>query len=142
MEGTSYLQYPYVPLTDVRSSDGANCWHSIDATDQWWQIELPEPLQIDYLAVGNRKSGVEAIEYFMWQGSNDGTTWDDIRQGVVTAQGPSGGCVISNIDADPYKFYRIYVQKCYQSNWAVIGRIDIGIKREGLVYSWKGYGTV
>ena len=112
----------YRPFDGTTARGPGDCWHPTSGSPQWLLLELPYLVSIKKFTLKNRENYVEGPNYIIFQGSNDGKTFEDI----VDFYFPSGSNQSLTIEIESnnyYKYYRWYESSVY--NYGVISKIII-----------------
>jgi len=112
--------YPAWKAFNGTTVDGNDCWFSLDAPPQaiyWYSVV---PINISNLQITNRNmDGLHAVLGAIFQGSNDGSTWETIKTftNAITASNASWN--VSTPSSNSYTYFRLFIT-------ASDGQIGIG----------------
>lgn len=112
----------YRPFDGTEARGAGDCWHPTSGSPQWLLLELPYLVSIKKFTIKNRESYIESPNYVIFQGSNDGETFEDI----IDFYFPSGSNQSLTIEIENnnyYKYYRWYESSVH--NYGVISKIII-----------------
>ena len=112
----------YRPFDGTEAREAGDCWHPTSGSPQWLLLELPYPVSIKKFTIKNRALYPESPNYVMFQGSNDGKTFENI----VDFYFPSGNNQSLTIETGTnnyYKYYRWYESSVH--SYGVISKIII-----------------
>lgn len=113
----------YMPFNGTENLGGYDCWHPEIGAPQWLMLVLPYSARIKSFTMQNRINYPECPKDIIFQGSNDGYIWNDIKSFVFSDIASKG--VTKTIETDNkylYKYYRWYITTVNQ-NYGVIAKI-------------------
>lgn len=113
---------PYMPFNGEAERGVSDCWHPVSGAPQWLQLELSYPSMIKVFTIYNRKDYVDSPKEVIFQGSNDGATWQNIYNFTFPVGKDKNYKVITS-NAISYKYYRWYEESV--NMYGVISKIII-----------------
>jgi hypothetical protein len=115
VSASSQYNGDYAPYKSFASTSGAVPWISKDgATTAWYRMEFPRPFKITSVFMRNRSSKYDngAAIRFVFQASNDGTTWEDVTPTITNnVRGQGATWTFYTQALKGYKFYRFNLTK-------------------------------
>ena len=94
----------YRPFDGTTARGPGDCWHPTSGSPQWLLLELPYLVSIKKFTLKNRENYVEGPNHIIFQGSNDGKTFEDI----VDFYFPSGNNQSLTIEIENNNYYKYY----------------------------------
>lgn len=120
---TSYsIGAPWQAFCGVSGSN-SYIWHSNAGHPQWLAYNFGKPVCVTKLSFRNRNDdgyNTHAIKQFIFQGSNDGSNWEDIQSFTRTELSPNQLTEYEISNSKYYNQYRIYATQT-TSDYTVIG---------------------
>ena len=100
---------PYYAFNGNRGTDRYT-WATTNNLPQWIRYQFPQEVCIRRVVTVNRnENNIRAVSSFIFQGSNNNSTWEDIQECYISS---SAGHYQATFDIDntkSYKYYRLYV---------------------------------
>ncbi len=118
--------YPWLAFNGS-NNDGNDCWHSQTGANSWIEVEFPTPVCVKKVRLQNRNAtvpGPRPISTFKIQGSNDGTTWEDIGDTLTNSDTSANAISDYNISNSSYYLkMRLFVVSVVDT-YAAIGELQ------------------
>ena len=116
----------YMPFNGTDSYGIWDCWHPELGAPQWLMLKLPNPKKINGFTILSREGYTESPKKFIFQGSNDGKTFEDIFTSdslfSTIASGYTGSsCQVMFPNNNAYLYYRWYMSEV--NKYGVISKI-------------------
>lgn len=116
----------YKPFMENNNCDIYDAWHPTQGVPQWLMLELPVAKCISSFVMYNRTSYTNSPHKVRFEGSNDGETWDIIKEFIFSESAQSNVSheeIINHPVA--YSKYRWYIESAWGDNYGVISKIDL-----------------
>ena len=126
---------PYLPYYAFSESCGIDSYTWVSATDDvigaWIQYEFPQAETIVKLITINRGANLNrAVKTFIFQGSNDGTTWTDIENCSITSNASFHREEFLLNNSTAYIYYRLYITSAWDASPRWVGFAQIQMYKE------------
>ena len=130
--------YPYFAFSESCGVDQYTWLSAVDdIVGAWIQYEFPQAETIVKLVTINRGDGrtPRSVKTFIFQGSNDGTTWTDIENCSITSRDGfhREEFLLNNNTA--YIYYRLYITSAWETNPRWVGFAQIQMYKECITSS-------
>ena len=115
----------YMPFNGTDATGGYDCWHPSSGAPQWLMLKLPEPVCIKGFTMKNRADYIECPNTVIFQGSNNGTDFEDIYEFVFSSSATKG--VVKDVtfeNTKGYMYYRWYISSV-NASYGVISKIVV-----------------
>ena len=111
--------------TNSADPSGYYNWIAAGNVGNWISYEFDTPKKVIKLIVWNMNTSVpRAVKTFIFQGSNDGQNFTDIK--TCSIESSEGGYKSTyTISSEAYRIYRLYITEVYDSDYTAFGRIDL-----------------
>lgn len=128
----------YLPYYAFSESCGMTTYTWLSDTDDaigaWIQYEFPQAEIITKLITINRgESTTRAVKTFIFQGSNNETTWTDIENCSISSNASFHREEYLLDNSTAYRYYRLYITSAWETNPRWVGFAQIQMYKECVV---------